>query len=455
MTAVAVAPPQPISLRDYQADVIAKARTEMRAGRTRCVIVIPTGGGKTRIGGAIVQSAIAKGGRVLWLAHRSELVEQAALTLESFGLTVGVVAASSRRRPSPDAPVQVASIQTLVARTEGRPPATLLVWDEAHHCSEAAELWAGLLEAYAGVPMIGLTATPERGDGAGLAPLFTGLVVGATVRELTEAGHLVPCEIVRPGRMLEPGQIAQDPITAYREHGGGRQGILFARSVEEAQQYATRLTAEGVRAECVTATTSPADRDAALELFRRGVVRILTNVFVLTEGTDLPMASVCILARGAGSAGIFVQMVGRVLRPSPGKTSALLLDLRGVTHGHVGLPEDERLYSLEGRGMRLAQTMRCRVCQGPLPGGYPCECGYAPTSAESAETVIAGVPLEKFSRMIAQGPQQRQETLERWVRRALAAGHNPRSVRYKWKAVYGEELSADRLMAAVTAVARV
>ena len=444
-----------IDLRDYQQSAIDAARSEMRAGRNRVVIVLPTGAGKTRVGSAIVQQSIQRGNRVLWLAHRAELVEQACATLEDFGLDVGTVAASSRRRARPDAPVQVASIQTLVARDEERPPARLLVWDECHHASEAAECWSGLLDAYRGVPMIGLTATPERGDGAGLAPLFTGLVVGATVRQLTEAGHLVPCEIVRPAQMLQPGQVAQDPVSAYLEHAPGRSAILFARTVEEAQRYAAELGERGVRAECVTAMTPPAERDGALELFRRGVVKVLCNVFVLTEGTDLPRAEVCVLARGAGSCGIFVQMVGRVLRPAPGKTSALLIDLRGMTH-LWGAPEEERTYSLEGRGMRLATTSRCRVCQQPLEGGYPCQgCGYAPTAAEAAETVVANVPLVRFARMIAQSPEQRQETLERWVRRAIDAGHNPRSVRYKWKAVYGEELSAERLMAAVTAVARV
>ena len=438
------------SLRDYQRDAIAKARREMAAGRRRVVLVLPTGAGKTRTASAIVQSAIAKGTRVLWLAHRTELVDQAAETLGGFGLEVGVVAASSRRRAAPDALVQVASVQTLVARDGHRPPAGLIVWDEAHHASDAAECWAGLLDAYPGVAMIGLTATPERGDGAGLAPLFNGLVVGATVRQLTEAGHLVPCEVIRPASELEPGQIAQDPVTAYRDHAGGRQAILFARTVEEAARYAAALQAAGTRAECVTAQTPPADRGAALTLFRRGVVRVLCNVYVLTEGTDLPCAEVCILARGAGSAGIYVQMVGRVLRPAPGKRGALLIDLRGVSHRH-GAPEEERLYSLEGRGMRLAVTARCRVCQQELPGGYPCECGYAPTAGDAAETEVVGVPLVKFARMIAQGPQQRQETLERWVRRALDAGHRPASVRHRWRAVYGEELSAARLMAAVAA----
>lgn len=445
-----------LGLRDYQEAAIRALRREMTPaprgpGHRRVVLVMPTGSGKTRTAAALVSCAAAKGGRVLWLVHRAELVEQAAATLESLGLTVGVVAASSKRRTDADAICQVASVQTLVARDTHRPPATLIVWDEAHHASEAAECWAGLLDAYRDVPIVGLTATPERGDGAGLAGIFNGLVVGASVAALTAAGHLVPCEILRPAHQLEPGRVAQDPIAAYLAHGAGRQAILFARNVEEAQRYREALQAAGVRAECVTATTPDADRAAVLELYRRGVVRVLTNVYVMTEGTDLPGAAVCILARGAGSAGIYLQMVGRVLRPAPGKTSALLLDLRGVSHQH-GAPEDERLYSLDGRGIRLVGERKCPVCSALLEG-YPCaNCGYCPEAGEAAETVVEGVPLVKFSRKRAEGPEEKRATLLRWVREALDRGHKPASVRFKWRAVYAEELPTRALMAAVAEV---
>ena len=449
-----------IPLRDYQTSAIDACRREMAQNRRRVCLVLPTGAGKTRTAASVVQSALRKRTPVLWLAHRSELVEQACQTLEGFGIQVGVVAASSGRRPMPDVPCQVASIQTLVAREAHRPRAGLIVWDECHHASEAAECWSSLLDSYPNVPLLGLTATPERGDGAGLAPLFNGLVVGATVRELTMAGHLVPCAVVRPDRMLQPGEIGEDPVDAYLRHGERRQAILFARSVEEALGYAAALNAREVRAECVTAVTPRADREAALELYRRGTVRVLTNVYVLTEGTDLPAASVCMLARGAGSAGIYLQMVGRVLRPAPGKTEALLWDGRGVSHLH-GYPEDERLYSLDGRGIRLVAAPACKVCSAPLPSGYPCEkCGYQPTQAEAAETTIVGCSMERvdpavrFSAFRQQNDGERWQKLLFWIRKAEELGHKPTSVRFKWRHVYGEDLPAAQLARAVMEVRR-
>ena len=136
-----------IELRPYQHEAVALVRGAMADGGKRVVLVLPTGAGKTRTGSAIVERAVAKGRRVMWLAHRTELIEQTAKTLHGFGLPVGVVAASSAWPIDASAPVQVCSIQTLLAR-EYRPHADLLIWDECHHASESAPAWATLLAAY-------------------------------------------------------------------------------------------------------------------------------------------------------------------------------------------------------------------------------------------------------------------------------------------------------------------
>lgn len=426
-----------ISLRDYQHSAVVRVRDAMRDGGKRVVLVLPTGAGKTRTGAAIVERAVLRERSVVWLAHRTELVEQTAKTLHDHGLPVGVVSASSAWAVDHAAPVQVCSVQTLLAR-ERRPRADLLIWDECHHASESAPTWAALLQAYPNVPTIGLTATPERGDGSGLAPLFDRIVVGVTVRELTANGFLVPCDAIRPSRLLKPGQLAQEPLAAYLEHSPGQQGFLFAKSVEDAQRYASEFTAAGIRAVCIHAGTPPHDRAVSLELFKQGVIRILANVYIFTEGTDLPMAQVCILARGASTAGIYLQMVGRVLRPHRSKKTATLIDLRGVSHVHL-MPEDERLYSLEGRGITSSEVAKCKVCSQALgPTGYPCACGYAPAAGDEhgGEDEVTSDPLVKYARFIAQSEEQKEETCERWLRAALLKNHNPRSVAHKWRAVF-------------------
>jgi superfamily II DNA or RNA helicase len=441
-------------LRDYQIEAIANVRARMAEGSRRVVLVMPTGSGKTMVGGEVVRLAVERRRCVLWLSHRTELIGQACAALNGNGYDVGAIAASSGWPVRPGAAVQVASIQTLLAR-DHRPPAHLIVWDECHHASENAAEWASILEAYPDAHVLGLTATPERGDGSGLAPMFTSLVVGASVRMLTEAGHLVPCEVVRPERWLKEGRVSgnplsQPPLAAYREHAPGRQGFLFARSVEEAEGYAREFTEAGYRAECVSERTSKADRQAAIDGFRCGTVRILCNVYVFTEGVDLPMAKVCIFASGCGTAGNFLQKVGRVLRPWPGESSAMLIDLPGVSHLH-GMPEDERVYQLEGRGISKAGA-QCKVCASPLVE-YPCSiCGYQPEDGEGRDvgkTEITNDPLVKFARVIARSPQQRWETLLRWLASAKLKGHSPRSVAHKWRAVFGAPVNPQWYLAAL------
>ena len=427
--------------RDYQLAARRGVYASWRAGHLRVVLVVPTGGGKTFIASLVVLDAVAKSHRVLWLVHRVELADQACATLAKAGLEVGCLCATSVWPVNRNAPVQVATVQTLLARPDVRPDAELIVVDECHHMGEGAEEWVKLLAAYPNARVLGLTATPERGDGTGLAPLFTDLVVGVSVRELTGSGHLVPCEVVRPDTWLKAKRatgnpLAQEPLAAYLEHASGRQGFLFARSVDEAQRYADEFTRSGVRTACVHAGTGADDRAAALAGFRDGTVRMLSNVYVMTEGVDLPQASVCLLARGAGTAGTFLQMVGRVLWPSPRKTSALLLDLQGVSHVW-GMVEDERMFRLDGRGILKAGSV-CRVCGQPL-AAYPCEsCGFAPELGDTlgAQSEITGDKLAKFARMIAQASAA-SRAFDRWVAAARLKGHKIRSVGYRWKGVYG------------------
>jgi len=128
----------------------------------------------------------------------------------------------------------------------------------------------------------------------------------------------------------------------------GAQGFVFARTVAEAQEYATAFSAAGLATACVHAGTPEDERAHALAQFRSGRVRLLSNVYVMTEGVDLPAASVCLLARSNRIGRRLSPDGRRILRPALGKTSATLIDLPGISH-ESRLPEDERMFSLEAR----------------------------------------------------------------------------------------------------------
>lgn len=424
----------PTTLRPYQLQAIDSIRGAA-ATSSAILCVSPTGSGKTTIASEIARLTVARGRRVLWLAHRAELVEQAFDRLRDFGLEVGAIAASSTRPPNPYHPVQVASIQTLLARGL-RPEADTLIWDEAHHAPST--LWSGLASDYRSRLLIGFSATPERSDGRGLGTVYTHIVEAAGVRQLVGLGHLVPCEIVRPGRRLCAGQIAQRPVDAWRAHAEGRPTICFSPSVIAADAHAAEFVQAGIPAAVVTADTP--NRSQILADFRSGAIRVLVNVYVLTEGFDAPETSCVILARGCGTQGTYLQMVGRGLRPAPGKTDCILIDLHGVSHD-LGHPEDERIYSLDGKGIRRGSDdevdpgASCRVCGAPVAAGEPCgDCGTAPREIRPPE--VTGAALVKYAAKRAEGAEARVRTLARWIATARERGYREGWARGRYRAVY-------------------
>ena len=360
--------------RDYQLKAVADCRHAYAQGARAVLLVLPTGGGKTVIGSLVVAGALAKGKRVLWVACRRELVDQAAQRLPA---PCGYIMAG--RELDLEAPVQVASLDTVVGRE--LPPVDLVVYDEAHHAVAATS--RALLARLPRAALLGLTATPVRGDGAALGDVFDALVLGPSVRELTEAGHLVPVRVVRPSNRY--ASLSQEPVRAWQALSEGRPGFAFHRTIRESRAFAGELNAQGVVAAHVDGETKPQERQAVVEAFRRGEVECLSSVNIFTEGVDVPRASFCLLARGCDSAGLYMQMVGRVLRPHRGKHDALVVDLKGVSHDH-GLPDDERVWSLEGEQgvvakasdrIAIRQCGACGYAWRPTEAHQPClRCGH-------------------------------------------------------------------------------
>jgi DNA repair protein RadD len=359
--------------------------------------------------------------RVVWLAHRSELIDQATGTLERLGI---------------DMPrVSVESIQGLLRRTSV-PHATLVIQDECHHM--VSDEWSRLNTAWPGAWRVGLTATPERGDGRGLGIAFDDIVVAARHAELLELGHLVPCSAERPGRILKAGQIAQRPIDAYLEFTPGQQAVVFAQHVKAAEEHVAEFRDAGIQAALVTGKTPWSERCATIAAFREGRGRVLVNVNVLTEGFDAPETSCCIIARGVGHPGMFLQMVGRAVRPAPGKTGATLLDLRGVSWAH-GSVEDEREYSLVGKGIRLKSEPGARFCQvcGAVMADDSTSCDGCGRTAPPLELPkVTNDPLEKQRKAEAVPEATKIGKLAYWIREARAHGHKPGAPFQKFKAIY-------------------
>lgn len=350
-----------IEERAYQTIAITNARQAFVGGAHAVLIVSPTGSGKTVLVSRIIRSAVSRRSRVALYAHRRELRDQAARTLRRIGVDVDTQGART------SCLVQVTGPQVALARRK-LPEADIVVFDEAHHY--VADEWGQIPLAYlkAGARIIGLSATPERGDGVGLGGLFDALVVAAQIDELTGLGHLVPCEVIYPRSRT---MLALDPWEAYQRFSPGKSAVVFAPHVKAAEDFALDFRKNGIAAGVVHGNLEDEDRDGVLDQFERGKISVIVNVMVLTEGWDCPRAEVCILARRVASPSLYLQMVGRVLRPFPGKTSAMMIDLCGNRELH-GDPDEPRDWHLEGaactrRDSAGGGVRRCRTCQAEIP----------------------------------------------------------------------------------------
>lgn len=347
-----------MQLRDYQQHAVERVFEEWQQARSVC-LVLQTGGGKTETAQAIIQRA---GLRTMFTVHRKELLKQTFRRFSAFfgEGECGLVAAG--HPPNPDARIQIAMLQTLVAR-ELRPDAELIVHDEAHHI--VSDEFRAVAEYYSRARWLGLTATPERADGQPLGDVFERLVVGSRYSQLIKGGYLVPCQVFHPPEDHDMGEgtaLAQDPVAAYVRWAKGTQAIAFLPSVKLAYEHAQRFSDAGFPTACIEAETKASVRDEMIERFRAGDLRVLTNVNIMTEGLDLPAIETVILGRAFRHVTPYLQAVGRVLRPAPNKRHAICIDLVGARWSH-GLPTEDRDYSLEGQGIRRSKNVPITTCQ--------------------------------------------------------------------------------------------
>jgi len=424
--------PDAFALRDYQRRAIEDVRAAYRTGARSVLLVMPTGAGKTATAAQLLAWAVARGRRCLFVVHRREIVLDTARRLRAAEVPCGVVMADE---PVTDAPVQVCSVATLTARAQ-HPPADLIVWDEAHHC--AAETYREIRAQYPTAWHLGLTATPERSDGAPLGDAFERLIAPITVAELVEAGHLAPIDVVAPSTRLQSA-ICATPADAWRTHGGGRPAVIFTGTIAESRECVEAL---GERAAHLDGSTPRRERDEILRRFEAGELDVVSNCAVLTEGWDSARAEVCVLARGCGSLPVYLQTIGRVRRTG-GRTNkrCLLLDLAGAVHEH-GMPDEDREWSLdEGQAARkkgdreaLSTCLYCGAVVRYAARGQRCaRCGHdwpPPERVEVRAQTLGAVTITATRR-------EREDELTRLERIARERGYKPGWVGVRFKEKFG------------------
>jgi DNA repair protein RadD len=420
-----------LNLRPYQQCLIDETRQHMRRVR-RVLIQLPTGGGKTALASRMLHGAADRGKRVWFLVHRRELLKQVSEAFECEGLKHGLVAADQPIRNY--AMAQVCSIPTLAKRVHLLPPPDLICWDECHHV--ASKSWGNIAAKFPKAFHVGLSATPERLDGKGLGKYFDAMVQGPSVAELIEQGYLAKYELIVPpstidtsglrrrmgdfvqseaAELMKKPSIMGDAISHYRKHCEGKRAVAFCASIERSQETSAAFNAAGIPALHIDGTTDPWLRDQMIADFRAGKVRVICNVELFGEGFDLPAIEASILLRPTQSLAMYLQQVGRALRPSPGKDRAVIIDHVGNSgrmgaHGFEplhGLPDDEREWILteeSGHKKQKTDVPSPRICPScsaaNRAGTQVCKFCGKPFPVEARKVVqvdgdLAPVDLEK------------------------------------------------------------
>jgi DNA repair protein RadD len=480
-----------LTLRPYQLKAIDQLRGHLAAGHRRALLVAPTGAGKTAIAGEMIRSAVALGSRVLCLAHREELILQLLERIIALGIYPGAIQ-SDHYKYQPHLPVQVASVQTLVRRPQ-LPPAKLIIVDEAHRAR--ADTYGSLLDKYKDAVVVGLTASPWRTDGRGLGDLFQASVVAARPRELIDQGFLVPFtgfaydapdlqhvairgsdyDEHRLELVMSQSTLVGNVVDRYKAHAEGRRAVVFASSVMHSQRLVEQFRAAGLQAEHVDANTPHAERRGILARLRNGTTPVVCNVGILTEGFDLPQLEVAILARPTLSTGLFLQMVGRVMRPACMTCGQYVHPLaetcgcgsrhikrRALIHDHAacvlnhGQPDQDRDYSLTASRRSALQSAQeplrtCRKCLAIFVAG-PAHCPACgleilPEQRRALPRQVEGVevPIEEVKPRARVTNEVVLPFLRQLVETATQKGYRPQWVGMRCKERFGFWPSKEQL----------
>lgn len=453
----------------------------MRGGMKRILVWAPTGMGKTTVAAALAEAvqkkaeALNKPASTWMLAHRHEIAEQAFQRFSDQELRVGMT--MGEVEVDPTAPTQVVSLQTLAARTGGASkrsiahlqPPKLLIVDEAHHL--VSETWRRSVDSVAGdAVVVYLSATPWGKDGVGLG-IADCLVKGPTPEQLVEMGVLVPPEIycgpapdttkitVRAGDFANDvlaaasNELAGDLVKTWQDVAPGTRTLCFAVNLAHSMTLVERFRAAGVAAEHVDWSTPKKLRREIFDKLAAGDVKVVSNVEIVTEGFDCPAVDTCILGRATRSDRLYLQMIGRALRASAGKTKAIVLDHgnNAFRHGHpftarpihlVG-GEDKKRTPKEKDVSDQATFVSCGKCLMANPKkAMVCEhCGEkiirkSPPKEKKAVKLVRFTDLSEEQRA-AFSVAERRVAWYRFVAMGVSRSWSPWRVSYAYRAQFG------------------
>lgn len=383
-------------LRGYQQELITKIRQSLASGHHHIIVQSPPRTGKTVVMAEIARRTTDKGNRACFIIHRKEVLEQAKATFQEQGVDPNLLEAGM--------------VQSLTRHVDAMQAPEVILIDEAHHA--LAKSYTRILEAFPQAYVLLFTATPVRTGRNQLDQIADDIIVGKSIKELTEQGFLAPFKYYAAKdkdvdnqklRRSSTGdyvaasiedavshKIYSHTVDEYLAKAGGKQAVVYTYSVEAANHLAAEFTARGITAEAIDATTPAQVRDTAVQAFRDQQLKVLVNVNLFTEGIDLPNVDCVIMVRPTMSLALYMQFSMRCLNPRPGKM-ATIIDQVGNWE-RFGLPNADRDWEALAKSKAKAakslkrsgiQVIQCPDCFGVVEKSEvednTCPlCGYSP-----------------------------------------------------------------------------
>lgn len=385
-----------------------QARQELRKGNKSCLLVSPAGSGKSVVIAEIARLTTLKGGRVMFMVHRQELINQIMESFKANSVDLNLCT--------------VMTVGKIRNRLDELPKPNLIITDETHH--SLAKTYRDIYDYYANVPRLGFSATPWRLNGKGLGDVYDAMIEGPDVQWLIDNHYLAPFDYYSVN-LIDESKLSKsstgdysnksidaavghtiygDVIKTYREKVDGQQTIIYAHSIEFSKQIAQKFRDTGINAVHCDSKTSKRRRDKIMSDFKAGTLKVLCNVDLISEGFNVPDCSCVIMLRPTESLVLFIQQSMRCMRFKPGKQATIIDHVANYTR--FGLPNTPHKWTLADREKKKKSTnttvdtpiKQCAFCFAVIPAqSKSCPlCGHEVKAVESEIKVDETAQIEKI-----------------------------------------------------------
>ncbi|MCT3532269.1 DEAD/DEAH box helicase [Latilactobacillus curvatus] len=392
-------------LHPYQMKLVEQAREELKKGNKSCLLVSPAGSGKSVVIAEIARLTTLKGGRVMFMVHRQELINQIIGSFKANSVDLNLCT--------------VMTVGKIRNRLDKLPRPNLIITDETHH--SLAKTYRDIYDYYANVPRLGFSATPWRLNGKGLGDVYDAMIEGPDVQWLIDNHYLAPFDYYSVN-LIDESKLSKsstgdysnksideavghtiygDVIKTYRDKVDGQQAIVYAHSIVFSKQIAQQFRDAGINAAHCDSKTPQRERDKIMTDFKKGTLKVLSNCDLISEGYNVPDCSCVIMLRPTESLVLFIQQSMRCMRFKPGKQATIIDHVANYTR--FGLPNTPHKWTLKDREKKKKSTnttvdtpiKQCAFCFAVIPA----QSKNCPLCGHEVEVVQTEIKVDETARI--------------------------------------------------------